>query len=70
VLSEAHAKVRECLRSHREALEELAKLLLEKEVVDRPQLQAILKKRSADSGLGAEPTVDDGQRPATVDHKS
>ena len=70
VLSEAHAKVRECLRSHREALEELAKLLLEKEVVDRPQLQAILKKRSADGGLGAEPTVDDGQRPATVDHKS
>jgi hypothetical protein len=31
------------------ALEELAKLLLEKEVVERPALQAILKVRSIDS---------------------
>ena len=31
------------------ALEDLAKLLLEKEVVDRPELQAILKVRSIDS---------------------
>jgi ATP-dependent Zn protease len=30
VLSEAHAKVRNCLASHKQALEELAKLLLEK----------------------------------------
>jgi cell division protease FtsH len=42
-LSEAHSKVRECLSSHREALEKLAKVLLEKEVVERPQLQEILK---------------------------
>ena len=42
-LSEAHGKVRTCLASHREALEKLAQLLLEKEVVDRPQLQEILK---------------------------
>jgi len=30
-------------------LEELAKLLMEKEVVERPALQAILKVRSIDS---------------------
>jgi hypothetical protein len=35
--------------SRRPALEELAKLLLEKEVVERPELQAILKVRSIDS---------------------
>jgi cell division protease FtsH len=43
LLDAAHTKVRDCLASHRKALEELAKLLLEKEVVERPQLQAILK---------------------------
>ncbi|MGH7826913.1 MAG: ATP-dependent zinc metalloprotease FtsH [Candidatus Binatia bacterium] len=43
LLSEAHVKVRDCLGRHRRALEELAKVLLEKEIVDRPQLQAILK---------------------------
>jgi cell division protease FtsH len=37
IISEAHAKVREILGSQREALEDLAKLLLEKEVVERPQ---------------------------------
>lgn len=49
ILSEAHVKVRETLASRRSALEELAKLLLEKEVVERPELQAILKVRSIDS---------------------
>ncbi|HEX2929980.1 MAG TPA: ATP-dependent zinc metalloprotease FtsH [Candidatus Binatia bacterium] len=49
ILSEAHAKARDILLAHRPALEELAKLLLEKEVVDRPALQAILKVRSIDS---------------------
>jgi cell division protease FtsH len=49
ILSEIHAKVREILNAQRQALEELAKLLLEKEVVERPQLQAILKVRSLDS---------------------
>jgi cell division protease FtsH len=49
ILSEVHAKVREILGAHRQALEELAKVLLEKEVVERPQLQAILKVRSLDS---------------------
>jgi hypothetical protein len=38
------------LSSRRTALEELAKLLLEKEVVDRPALQAILKVRSIEGG--------------------
>jgi len=49
ILSEAHTKARDILFAHRAALEELAKLLLEKEVVDRPALQAILKVRSIDS---------------------
>jgi cell division protease FtsH len=49
ILSEAHVKVREILGSYRVPLEELAKLLLEKEVVERPQLQAILKVRNLES---------------------
>ena len=49
IIAQAHTKVREILGSHRSALEELAKLLLEKEVVERPELQAILKVRSIDS---------------------
>jgi cell division protease FtsH len=49
ILSEAHIKARDILLSQRPALEALAKLLLEKEVVDRPALQAILKVRSIDS---------------------
>jgi cell division protease FtsH len=46
LLHDAHVKVREILGAHRQALEELAKLLLEKEVVERPELLAILKVRS------------------------
>jgi cell division protease FtsH len=49
ILSDAHEKVRGILSAHRTALEELAKLLLEKEVVERPALQAILKVRSIES---------------------
>ena len=49
ILAEAHGKARDILVAHRPALEELAKLLLEKEVVDRPAVQAILKVRSIDS---------------------
>src|ERR1043166_4049685 len=45
ILAEAHSKARDILFAHRAALEELAQLLLEKEVVDRPALQAILKVR-------------------------
>ena len=46
LLVDAHFKVRDTLGSHRQALEELAKLLLTKEVVERPELLAILKVRS------------------------
>jgi cell division protease FtsH len=49
LLSEAHGKARDLISARRAALEELAKLLLEKEVVERPALQAILKVRSIDS---------------------
>jgi cell division protease FtsH len=49
ILTEAHTRARDLLSSRRGALEELAKLLLEKEVVERPELQAILKVRSIDS---------------------
>jgi cell division protease FtsH len=43
VLTDAHEKVKAILASHGAALEELAQLLLQKEVVERPELQAILK---------------------------
>ncbi|HWP58443.1 MAG TPA: ATP-dependent zinc metalloprotease FtsH [Candidatus Acidoferrales bacterium] len=49
IMSEAHAKVRGILSARREALEELAKLLLEKEVVERPELQRILKATAGDA---------------------
>jgi cell division protease FtsH len=49
LLAEAHAKVRECLSAHRPVLEELARLLLNKEVVERPELLALLKVRSIDA---------------------
>lgn len=42
ILSETHEKVTEILLARRQALDVLAKLLLEKEVIERPQLQAIL----------------------------
>jgi len=48
ILEQAHDKVKEILASHRPALEELASLLLKKEVVERPELQAILKVRNID----------------------
>ena len=50
ILTEAHGKAIDILSSRRAALEELAKLLLEKEVVDRPALQAILKATSVARG--------------------
>ena len=43
ILTTCHEKVKEILAAHRPALEELAQLLLKKEVVERPELQAILK---------------------------
>ena len=43
ILADTHHKVKEILATHRAALEELGQLLLKKEVVDRPELQAILK---------------------------
>jgi cell division protease FtsH len=48
ILREVHEKVTKILTSNRTHLEELAKLLLEKEVVNRPELQALLKVRSLD----------------------
>jgi cell division protease FtsH len=43
ILTDAHQNVKEILAMHRPALEELAQLLLKKEVVERPELEAILK---------------------------
>jgi cell division protease FtsH len=48
ILSEAHIRARSILVSQRAALEAVAELLLEKEVVDRPALQGILKAKSID----------------------
>jgi cell division protease FtsH len=49
ILSETHEKVTEILVARRQVLEDLARLLLEQEVVERPQLQVILKTRSLDN---------------------
>jgi cell division protease FtsH len=69
LLDAAHTKVRDCLASHRQALEELAKLLLEKEVVERPQLQAILKlANGACAGSDGQPAPRAGE-PAAEDQK-
>jgi cell division protease FtsH len=67
ILSEVHARAREILASYRPALDELAKLLLEKEVVERPELQAILKVRSLDrvkekKKLAGEPSQEAAER--------
>jgi len=59
ILSDAYVKARDLLTTYRSALEELAKLLVDKEVVDRPALQAILKVRSIDS-------IKDTKRPANT----
>ena len=48
LLNEAQSKVREILGAYRQALEEIARLLLEKEVLDRPELLAVLKVRNID----------------------
>jgi cell division protease FtsH len=49
ILSETHTKVTELLLARRQALEALARLLLEKEIVERPQLQAILSAKRLDT---------------------
>ncbi len=68
-LSDAHRKVRNCLSSHREALERLAKLLLEKEVVERPQLQEILESTNMHRPGGEEQAGVASESPLADDHK-
>ena len=46
ILADAHARVHETLTKRRPALDGLAKLLLEKEVVDRTVLEELLKSQS------------------------
>jgi cell division protease FtsH len=58
ILTQAHEKVCETLAAHRPALEELAQLLLKKEVVERPELQAILKVVSIDRAKERRKTVE------------
>jgi cell division protease FtsH len=69
VLSDAHGKVRTCLSAHRQALDELAKLLLEKEVVERPQLQAILKNANGPCPDFDQPYAVHEQPQVADDHK-
>ena len=69
VLTEAHGKVRTCLSAHRHALDELARLLLEKEVVERPQLQAILKNPNGACSDSDRAYADHEQTRPTDDHK-
>jgi len=46
ILSEAHAKVTAILKPRRHPLDQLSNLLLEQEVIDRSQLQRVLKNTS------------------------
>jgi len=55
IISAAHVKVRDILGARRPALEELAQLLLQKEVVERPALQAILNIPAGDSANEKDP---------------
>jgi len=48
ILSDTHAKVVDILTPRRQTLDELAQLLLQKEVLDRQQLQEVLKARALD----------------------
>jgi cell division protease FtsH len=68
ILSEAHTKVTEVLASHRTHLEELARLLLEKEVVERPELQVLLKVQSMD-GTREKERLSGGYRIERLDEK-
>ncbi len=70
LLVDAHSKVREALASHRQALEELAKLLLAKEVVERPELLAILKVRSIGSHREKEKPEQSDRDESMRDHKT
>ena len=69
VLSEVYATVRNCLASHKQALEELAKLLLEKEVVERSQLQAILNGADGSCGDRVEDFDHEDQARVSDDHQ-
>src|SRR5215472_15938943 len=69
VLSEAHNVVRNYLSMHRQALEELAKLLLEKEVVERPALQAILSRTDDGQHGDGKITASPDELQLASDHK-
>ena len=55
LLIDSQNKVRDILSAHKPALEEVAKLLLDKEVVERPELLSILKRSSLDGGKDKHP---------------
>ena len=65
ILTACHGKVKEILAAHRPALEELAQLLLKKEVVERPELQAILKVVSIERAKDRKKTYSADDREAT-----
>ncbi len=67
ILSETHGKVRKILASRRSALEELAHLLLEKEVVERPALQSILKVRNIEQGKRKKTAVKNQEDEAVIE---
>jgi cell division protease FtsH len=69
VLSESHNVVRNYLSMHRQALEELAKLLLEKEVVERPALQAILSRTDDGQHGDGKITTSPAEPQLASDHK-
>ena len=61
LLNDAQNKVRDILAAYRQALEEIARVLLEKEVLERPELLRILKVRNIDGAKDKERTHHRGQ---------
>ena len=61
LLTDAQQKVRSCLSSCKDTPEDLAQLLLEKEVVERPALQSILIAKTTKDARGVMPR---GQSPS------
>jgi len=69
ILAQAHEKATKILSSNRTHLEELAQLLLEKEVVDRPELLGLLKVRNLDGSKEKERVAGIQRIEGVVDEK-
>jgi cell division protease FtsH len=64
ILDETHSKTRRIVEEKRDIIDRLAKLLLEKEVVDREEFKALIEQSDGKPGAATAPTAPtDGSRP-------